>query len=254
MNEPKPTDPNVDPNATPPEGDNPPAGDENTVEHWSKKYGDSENEKGNLRKKLETEQAETNFWRTKAQENAPVAPQTPDNGNIDLDPMSENFGKNIVTVIGDTVTRAMQTQSNQNLVEQHTQELMSKYKLSRNKAVGILRYGYQNGANNSEQAKEVFTRDLAGLGSEFMDGQQTPATPDPNPNPANPPPNAVTYKVDIPTVPSGGVDGSDSSKIKMPSMQDWEDMTDEEKRDLNNKVKAGKVEPNTDHATFKSQA
>ena len=38
MNDPK----LVDPNAKPPEGDNPPEVDENSVEYWQKKYGDGE--------------------------------------------------------------------------------------------------------------------------------------------------------------------------------------------------------------------
>ena len=53
MNDPKPVDPNVDPNATPPEGDNPPVEGENTIEHWQKKYGDGENEKGDLMDRID---------------------------------------------------------------------------------------------------------------------------------------------------------------------------------------------------------
>lgn len=249
MNEPKPVDPNLDPNATPPKGDDPPAGDENTIEHWQKKYGDGENEKGELRKKLETEQAETNFWRIKAQDNSQPAPQEPQNGDVNLDPMDENFGKNLVTVIGNVVTGAMQTQSNRSLVERHTQELMDKYNLSQQKAQGILNYGYNNGANTSEQAKAIFTRDLAGMGSEFLGGDPPPNNQDPNPNP-NPKPNQIKYPVTPPTVPTGGEDGSDSAKIKMPSVAEYELMTPEEKRDLDKKIIDGKVEPDSTHAKF----
>lgn len=254
MNEPKPVDPNVDPNATPPEGDNPPAEDENTIEHWQKKYGDGENEKGELRKEVLTKDAEVNFWKAKAQENSQPAPQETQNGDINLDPMDESFGKNLVSVIGNVVTGAIKTQSNRNLVERHTQELMDKYKISHQKAQGILNYGYNNGANTSEQAKAMFTKDLAGMGSEFLGGQQTPANQDPPPVNPNPNPNQVKYEVTPPAVPAGGVLGSDSAKIKMPSGAEYEAMTDEEKRDLDKKIIDGKVEFNSDHAKFSTQA
>lgn len=259
MNDPKPADPNVDPNqdpnATLPKGDNPPEGDENTVEYWSQKYGQSESKVGGLRQEVSTKDAEVNFWKAKAQENSQPAPQEPQNGDINLDPMDESFGKNLVGVIGNVVTAAVQTQSNLSLVERHTQELVDKYKISHQKAQGILNYGYNNGANTSEQAKAIFTRDLAGMGSEFLEGQQTPANQDPPPANPNPNPNQqVKYNVTPPAVPTGGVNGSDASKIKMPSGAEYEAMTDEEKRDLDKKIIDGKVEFNSDHAKFSTIA
>ena len=249
MSEPKqPVDPIVDPNVTPPEGDNPPAG-EDTKEYWQKKYGDGENEKGDLRKKLDTEQANSEFWQHKAQENVQAPPQAPNNGNLDLDPMGENFGQNLVATISNTVTGVIQTQANKNLVEQHTQELMGKYNLSREKAIGVLRYGYDKGANSSEQAKTIFTRDLADMGSEFLGGQQPPANP--NPKPANPPPpNQVRYNVQPPPVPAGGEPGSGSQMAKMPSIDEWNAMTDDEKRAHKSKVQSGQVEFDDTNAVF----
>ncbi len=250
MSEPKPADPNVDPNATPPEGDKTPAGEVKDINYWTKKFGDSENEKGNLRKNLETEKANSEFWQQKAQENVQAPPPPPQNGDVNLDPMDENFGKNLVSVIGDTVVGAMQTQNNRNLVERHTQELMDKYNLSHQKAQGILNYGYNNGANNSEQAKQIFTRDLAGMGSEFLGGDPPPVIPDPNPNPnPNPPPNQINYKVEPPPVPTGGETGSGSQMAKV-SIDEWNAMTDDQKRAHKAKVQSGQVEFDATNATF----
>ena len=249
MSEPK-TDPIVDPKVTPPEGDNPPVEGENTIEHWQKKYGDGENEKGDLRKEVLTKDAEVNFWKAKAQENSQPAPQDQNNGDVDLpeDLIDADSVKKFYTALRTGLRQDMKQDAAFSKGEEQIAYLENKYKIGYEVARQILIVGYQNGAKSPEDAKEIYGRQF---GSLF--GKSTPpANPNPNPNPS--PNQQVKYNVDPPTVPTGGVNGSDASKIKMPSAADYEAMTDEEKRDLDKKIIDGKVEFNSDHAKFSTQA
>lgn len=255
MNEPKLVDPNLDPNPepnnVPPEGDKPPEGDENTAEHWSQKYGESENKVGALRDEVATEKANANYWQRMAQQNAQPAPQAQENGNINLDPMEEGFGKNLVGIIDKTVRKVYREESAVENVQKQTDYLVEKYKVTSAVANNILSFGYQNGATNAEHAKQIFSNNFGNLGTQLL-GQQPPTNQDPNPNP-NPAPNQIKYDVTPPLVPAGGVGGSDSAKIKMPPADEWNKMTDEQKRDLDKKIIDGKVEFDSTHAKFTTQ-
>ncbi len=249
MAEPKTVDPNVDPNATPPEGDNPPVEGENTIEHWSKKYGDSENEKGDLRKKLETEQAETNFWRIKAQQNIQPQPQDQSGEDFDLpeDLMDGESVKKLFTALRQSNRQDIKQEASLAKGEEQINYLVGKYGVGYEVARQILIVGYQGGANSPEQAKEIYGRQFGSLFG------QTQNPPDPPPTNGDPPPanpNQIKYKVDPPTVPIGGVKGSDASKMKMPSMAEYDLMTPEEKRDLDQKIIDGKVEPDSTNVKF----
>lgn len=254
MNEPKPVDPNVDPNATPPEGGKTLVGEE-MMEVSKKQFGDGENEKGELRKTVLTKEAEVNFWKAKAQENSQPAPQTPEKVNIEVpnDLMEEGapqkFFDAISTKIETTRQETIQDIRNEAALakgDEQIKYLMDKYNVSYDVAVDTLRTGYKRGANTPEEARHICGEQY---GSLF--GQSPTNTP---PSKGSLPPNQIKYPVTPPTVPTGGEDGSDSSKIKAPSGAEYEAMTPEEKRDLDKKIIAGKVEFNSDHAKFSTHA
>jgi hypothetical protein len=244
-------DPKQDPNAVPGEGGTPPVADENDVNYWKKKYGDSENEKGELRNKLETEKANVQFFQQQAQQNVQTPPQQ-ENGDIPkLDPMDEGFGQTLVGVIGKTVRKIYQEESAINKVAEQTNYLVEKYKVTPAVANNILNFGYQNGAINAEQAKQIFTQNFGNLGTEFLGQQQTPANQDPNPNPA---PNQVKYDVTPPPVPAPGDPGGGSGMTKAPTIDEWNRMTDDEKRAFQKKVREGKVEIDSTNVRLVPQA
>lgn len=247
------TDPNVDPNQDPnvnkpPEGDNPPAGEEHDANYWSKKFGDSENEKGALREQLETEKANTLFFQQQAQA-AQAAPQNQDNGELKLDPMDENFGTNLVK----TVRKVFQEESTMNKVTDQINYLVEKHGMTQIAAQNVLNFGYQNGANNPETALKLFSQNF---GTQFIQNpnpENNNPNPPPDPNqkpnlaPAN---NQVRYNVNAPLVPAGGEGGSDTGLEKMPSIDDWNSMTDEQKRAHRQKVKDGKTEFDSTNAVY----
>ncbi len=235
-------DPKPEPIVTPPEGDNPPAGEEHDANYWSQKYGDSENEKGVLREQIETEKANTLFFQQQAQ-NAQAQPPTQNNQEISLDPMEADFGKNLVGVMR-TVYRE---ENARRMVETQIDTLVQKHGMTQIAAQNVLNFGYQHGANSPEQAMKLYAQNF---GNQLIPNPNPDnGNPDPNPNP-NPAPNnnQVRYHVPPPTVPTGGDLGSGSGLEKAPSYDDWANMSDEQKRAYKQKVKDGKIEFNSDNA------
>lgn len=245
-------DPNQDPDAKPPEGDKPPEEDENHINYWKKKYGDSENEKGKLRDQVETEKANTQFFQQQAQQNIQTAQKNQDNGEIaKLDPMEEGYTEKLLAITDNrskqNTKEAVQEVFNQQKVSQHIEYLMNKYNMTQSAAENILKVGYASGASTPEQAKQIYGQQFGSLfGTVNQPNNNLNLIPNPNPTPTN----QVKYDVVPPVIPTGGDSGSGSGLTKMPSVDEWNAMTDEEKRTHKRKVKEGKVEFNSDNSVF----